>query len=219
MPKIEIMHAAMSLDNPNEYFGNASFEVLTSEKAFNHFRGLNPSFDEAIRIHEANSQRATKMPSGAELPSAAFGKEIIEMIGTTMSQPLPPPPSARDIESLFALIQLLSDPKATQARITEFAAAATDARAAIDQAAKDKAAVEQLKATTQTALDQLRQKHQEQIDTERDAHRDQMTRERQEVEALRKHATQDATTAAQVNAEAQELKARLERKLRALDAA
>ena len=68
----------------------------------------------------------------------------------------PPLPSPRDIETLFSLVKLLSDPKAAQQLISDLSRAADDARETIAQAGKDRAAAERATETAKIAMEGAR---------------------------------------------------------------
>jgi hypothetical protein len=96
---------------------------------------------------------------------------------------LPPPvPSAAEVENLLVVLRVISDPKASAARIKEFADAAAAARKAIDQAAADRKAVENLKSNTAIALDELKRRHAERLSAELEAHQAAFTRRGEDID-------------------------------------
>jgi colicin import membrane protein len=127
-----------------------------------------------------------------------------------LNSTLPPVPAGRDLESLMALLALVADPKAAQARITDLTTAAKSAGEQIEQARKDTEAAAELKQAAADAIAAERAKWDFQQRHESDEHRARMAaelaaikQEREAAEATRAKADADAAEAARIKADLQ----------------
>jgi SMC interacting uncharacterized protein involved in chromosome segregation len=136
-----------------------------------------------------------------------------------MSPSLPPVPSPQDIENLLALVQLLADPKATQARIKELSTAADEARQIIDQAEKDRASLAALRAQTERELSEARKRHRAQLGAEREAHDENCRRRTDDLVRREAAVKQLEAKAAADAAEAERLRTEMERRFSIVTAA
>lgn len=123
----------------------------------------------------------------------------------------PPQPTGTEYAALNALANiaaLLADPVKAEGAIAGFAAAATTARATIEQAAKDKTATEQHRTEVMAELDRLKKAADDKRAAEWDAHQAKMASERGDLEndkraiaKLRASAQADADRAASIKAD------------------
>lgn len=135
------------------------------------------------------------------------------------SSSIPPPPSPRDLEPFFQLLALIADPKGTQARLDQLAAASLAAQTLIDEAAQAKKDIGAERAAHDQAISQERAAHDAQLARQRaaslsesDARERALIQREADVKALEVLAKSDADAAAK-------MKADLERRLKTINAA
>jgi len=131
-------------------------------------------------------------------------------------QPPPAVPGA-ELALVVRLLDLLADPKAAKSHVAELDRATTEARKAIEQAAKDTAAAAKLRADTEAELAAAREQQKEKLAQEKQAHIDAMNAERDELAELKKQAAAAKTQAEADAVAAAKARAEAQRRLRVLE--
>jgi hypothetical protein len=132
---------------------------------------------------------------------------------TLASNKSPAPPSAAELKPILDLLSLLADPAATQKRISEFAAAAVEARALLDQAKAEEDKLAAAQKSHDADLQAARRQHDEALRADRSAANEEHQRTRAELDERTRAVEAREAAAAADGARAAELKADLERRL------
>jgi chromosome segregation ATPase len=118
---------------------------------------------------------------------------------------------------LVALVELLSDPKASKHRIQEYARMHAEATAAVAEAQRQKDDADRRLAEVRSTIDREQNEHAARIVAERAAHNDAMARERSEIEALHRSAVEHDRHASAARADAEKLRAEMSRRIRIME--
>jgi hypothetical protein len=132
---------------------------------------------------------------------------------------MPPVPTPRDLEAVLALVQLVSDPKATQARIADLTAAAKIAGDQIAEAQTQAAAVAELRRKTESSLSEKQRAADAKIAADREAYDDTCRRRTDDLDAREKRVAEIEAKAEADAVDAARIKADIERRFKLVTAA